>query len=91
MTKITNNQLFSVLGLWVFIDLIIVITWMASSPYTIDFVAQNCVSKNSSAFSAVIICLRAVQISAGAYITFQVRGLPSQFNESRFLAISVYI
>ena len=75
MTKITNAQLFSILGAWVLVDMLLMALWLNLSPYKIDPIAQNCVSSSGGAFTWVIIAIRGLQIAAGSYLTYECRAV----------------
>lgn len=88
MLKITNGQLLSQLMIVIIFDSVLLAAWTFISPFQLVH-GRFCYSSYSASFTHVFTALKGVYLLTGSVLTYQVRQLPSQFNESKFLGSSV--
>jgi hypothetical protein len=85
-----TTRLMLALGALVSVDVILIISWTASAPFYVSLIDyQTCISTYADEFSWTLIALKAAGTAYGSYLTYQVRNVPSSFNESRHIAFAI--
>lgn len=91
MISISNTLLFGIVVAFLAIDLIILIVWASVNGYRRDVGKYtSCMSDHSDVYVAILIGWKGVLVLSSAYLTYQVRFIPSNYNESRNLSIAIY-
>jgi hypothetical protein len=88
---ISNSQLLSMLSAILSFDVIILLLSAILSPFTIEVnIYEECASRYSDVFIALLIASKGILLCWCAYLTYQVHSVPTHYNESRWLALAIY-
>jgi hypothetical protein len=88
---ITNRQLLKALAIFLAYDIIIIILWQTLSPYIVsEEIYPQCKTSGSKLYSGFLIAEKGLLLLYGAFLTYQVSGVPSNYNESKWLGLSLY-
>jgi len=97
--SLPDTELLKVLAVYSSLDLLIVVLWAGISPPSPELEAhssegftfvQVCSSSQDSPFRIATYLLRALALLAGAAFAVRLRDVSDAFNESKFLAVTVY-
>lgn len=96
--RIDDAQLLRGLSVLVAGELGMLIIWFAVSPFvlrvstdlTAETITYQCGSTGTTAVFWILVGFNSLLLLAGCIIAFLVRNLPSSFNESSFMAFSIY-
>jgi gamma-aminobutyric acid type B receptor len=99
--KVTSVEMFKVLAIFLTIDVILLVVWLATDyptpTHTLTTIQERihvdmftCKSSNFL-FSALVIFWKALVLFAGLYITFLIRNVPSDFQESIWIFASAIV
>lgn len=78
------------LGLLSIDTCILVARYYEAPSLLVSDLQRECVTTaTSQGFNIALMVLKGLLLAAGAVLTYQIRNIPSQFNESQFLAASV--
>jgi len=88
---ISDTKLLYRLSALIFFDATLFLIWGLITPIHILASGQReCVSDGDTAFISILIVVKGILLAFGCYVTFQVRQIPSNWNESRYIAVSIY-
>lgn len=88
---ITNRQLLSMLAALIIVDSALIALWQGMAPERLRVDRYRvCVSELSWIFAPLLIALKACLVCYGAWLTYQVRSIPSSYNESKFLGLAIF-
>lgn len=95
---INNRQLFTVLGLMLLVDMIILAIWQGISPHTNEILPTDeiqvfnevCRSDNGIYFFITILVVKALLLVWGMYLVYLTRQIDSDFRESTFIGFIIY-
>jgi hypothetical protein len=89
---ITNNQLLRRLGAMVAMDVFWLILWTSVSPYVLESADRPvCVASNDKfPFPVIMVVMKGAMMLYGTKLTWDVRGVPSAFNETTYISITIY-
>lgn len=88
---ISNAQLMTRLFALILFDTAVIATWQGVAPSHLEVEQYRvCTSELSHVFTPILLSTKALLIAYGAYLTWRVRHIPSNYNESTYLAISIW-
>ncbi len=93
--SISNEQLLAGLGGLIAVDITLLSLWTGVQPFSVPAYSDVlCLSGSSASggegFISALLALKGALVIWGIYLVYQVRDVPSAFNESRHLALAVY-
>lgn len=90
---ISNRTLLSAVLSLLLIDVVVIASWIEISGFDIESATKpHCYTSGAAAnaFPGIFALLKGFILFAGIYLTFKVRAVPANFNESRFIAVVIY-
>jgi hypothetical protein len=92
VVAILNRDLLIRLAILVAFDLVVMFCWVGIDPYALNSEEDPyCRSANQNVYLGILSASKGALLLYGSWLTYKVRGLPSSFNESRYIGVSIYI